>query len=97
MLSSYGIDDMSQNELFIHNAQSIVEAFANAMTPGKYWVNVFPVLRHVPEWVPGAGFQKTFRKTVEITRQAIALPYREAKSSMVRAHLLTRSDKHYSQ
>ena len=83
MRTSYGIDDMNQNELFIHNAESIVSAFGDSIAPGKYLVNILPFLRHVPEWVPGAGFQKTFKKVVEITRTAVALPYREAKIGLV--------------
>jgi hypothetical protein len=83
MRTSYGIDDMNQNELFIHNAESIVSAFGDSIAPGKYLVNTFPLLRHVPDWVPGAGFQKTFKKVVEITREAVALPYREAKVGLV--------------
>ncbi|TEB29702.1 O-methylsterigmatocystin oxidoreductase [Coprinellus micaceus] len=82
MRTSYGIDDMNQNELFIHNAESIVSAFGDSIAPGKYLVNTFPLLRHVPDWIPGAGFQKTFKKVVEITRKAVALPYREAKAGL---------------
>ncbi|KAJ3521002.1 hypothetical protein NMY22_g12499 [Coprinellus aureogranulatus] len=83
MRTSYGIDDMNQNELFIRNAESILDGFAAATTPGKYLVNIFPFLKHVPEWVPGAAFKKTFRKVVEVSETAVAIPFGEAKAGLV--------------
>ncbi|KAJ3502050.1 hypothetical protein NMY22_g18719 [Coprinellus aureogranulatus] len=40
-----------------------------------------PLLRYVPEWVPGAGFKKTFKRIVEITETALTVPYEAAKAS----------------
>lgn len=39
-----------------HNA---LEAVRRA-TPGRFLVETFPFLRYVPEWFPGAGFQRIF-------------------------------------
>ena len=84
MRISYGIDDMSQNESFIHAAESLVDSFGDSITPGKYLVNSFPILKHVPDWAPGAGFQKTFRKAADLGRKAVVVPYTEAKIGLVR-------------
>ncbi|KAJ3507528.1 hypothetical protein NMY22_g16902 [Coprinellus aureogranulatus] len=81
MRTSYGIDDMDQNELFIRNAESVLDANSNTTAPGKYLVNTVPLLRYVPEWVPGAGFKKTFKRIVEITETALTVPYEAAKAS----------------
>ena len=47
-------------------------------------MDIFPILRHVPSWVPGAGFQnraKVFHKLQEDFRQ---LPYEETIRNIVR-------------
>ena len=84
MRTSYGIDDMKQNESFIHAAESLVDSFGDSMAPGRYLVNIFPILRYIPPWVPGAGFQKIFRRAAELGRKAVVFPYREAKIGLVR-------------
>ncbi|TEB27924.1 cytochrome P450 98A3 [Coprinellus micaceus] len=83
MRTSYGIDDMSQNESFIHAAESLVDSFGDSIAPGKYLVNSFPILKHIPGWAPGAGFQKAFKKAAELGRKAVALPYAEAKTGLM--------------
>ncbi|KAI0333733.1 cytochrome P450 [Cubamyces sp. BRFM 1775] len=52
----YGIDvDNGDERLAISRAAT--EAVAEA-TPGRSIVDVFPILRHIPSWLPGASFQK---------------------------------------
>ena len=28
------------------------------LIPGAFWVDVLPILKYVPEWMPGAGWKK---------------------------------------
>ena len=32
--------------------------FASSLAPGKFLVDIFPWLRYVPSWVPGAGWKR---------------------------------------
>jgi len=37
------------------------------VAPGRFLVDAFPVLKYIPEWMPGAGFKalaKKWRQTV---------------------------------
>ena len=37
------------------------------MRPGNFWlVDVLPILRYIPAWVPGAGFQRVAREGREL-------------------------------
>ncbi|OSD07374.1 cytochrome P450 [Trametes coccinea BRFM310] len=52
--------------------------------PGQFLVETLPFLRHVPAWVPGAGFQKAFAAARAAYRELQRRPFAEAKRSFVR-------------
>ncbi len=58
----YGIDVEDENHEIIRMIDVALEGPAQAFVPGKYLVDVFPLLQYVPEWLPGANFQKMFAK-----------------------------------
>ncbi|KAH6906695.1 cytochrome P450 98A3 [Coprinopsis sp. MPI-PUGE-AT-0042] len=55
---SYGFNKPSQIESLSHAAETIVQTFAKCATPGYFLVDVFPILRLVPEWFPGAAWKR---------------------------------------
>ncbi|KAH6896256.1 cytochrome P450 [Coprinopsis sp. MPI-PUGE-AT-0042] len=55
---SYGFNKPSQIESLSHAAETIVHTFADCATPGYFLVDVFPILRLVPEWFPGAAWKR---------------------------------------
>ena len=42
------------------------------------------MLRHVPSWVPGAGFQKQARVFRKLQEDSLQLPYEETIRNIVR-------------
>ncbi|KAF8509773.1 cytochrome P450 [Hysterangium stoloniferum] len=64
---AYGIDILPENDPYIATAEFAVGLAGTLGAPGSYLVNTIPLLRHLPEWFPGAGFKKKariWRKTV---------------------------------
>ena len=57
---SYGIDIQDVDHDIIRMIEAVLEGSAQALVPGKYLVDTFPLLQYVPSWFPGAGFQRTF-------------------------------------
>ena len=55
---AYGIELSSDEENYLRMLRSLVEVGAELGVPGKYLVEVFPGLRHLPAWAPGAGFKR---------------------------------------
>jgi len=51
---------------------------------GTYLVDIFPTLRHVPSWVPGATFQKEAKVYRQIQDEFRQLPYEETIRNIVR-------------
>jgi hypothetical protein len=82
--SAYGIDVLPSNDPHVAIAEKGLEAFAVGGKPAGYLVDSMPILKHVPPWFPGAGFQrcaKEWRKSVEEMPE-VTMGY--VKSAMVR-------------
>ncbi|RDX42203.1 cytochrome P450 [Lentinus brumalis] len=56
--SVYGIDISSPNDEYLVMADEVMRIIKEAYTPGKFLVEVFPWMRHVPAWLPGMGFKR---------------------------------------
>ena len=84
MRTAYGFDDIRQNESLIHNAEELILELSEAVIPGRYLVDYFPILRYVPSWFPGAGFKNKFRDMAHLNAKMRFPPFEEAKRDMVR-------------
>ncbi|RXW13417.1 hypothetical protein EST38_g12437 [Candolleomyces aberdarensis] len=80
MRVAYGFDDIRRNGALIRNAEALVLGFLEAAVPGRLLVNMFPFLRHVPSWFPGAGFKRFLRKLSRISFRTLYQPFEEAKN-----------------
>ncbi|EMD33662.1 hypothetical protein CERSUDRAFT_87014 [Gelatoporia subvermispora B] len=54
----YGIEAAEQDDEHILIAEKAMEGLAIGFNPGAFWVDFLPILKYVPAWMPGAGFQK---------------------------------------
>ncbi|KIM72092.1 hypothetical protein PILCRDRAFT_829992 [Piloderma croceum F 1598] len=54
---TYGIQVKEINDPYIETAENASKTIGQ-LGPGKYLVDVLPVLKYVPRWFPGAGFQR---------------------------------------
>ncbi|THH33485.1 hypothetical protein EUX98_g701 [Antrodiella citrinella] len=80
---SYGRGAKVEGTEYIDYAEHVHEIFGFAARSFAFIVDVVPWLKHVPEWVPGAGFQKQahiWRKELDVMAQA---PFDMVKSDMV--------------
>jgi hypothetical protein len=83
MRAAYGFDDIGKNKSVIHVAETLVREFGEAITPGRFLVNSFPAFKHIPGWVPGAGFQRYFAGLAQLSRKAVYAPFEDAKANFV--------------
>jgi cytochrome P450 len=47
----------------------------SAARPGAYLVDLLPILKYIPEWVPGASFQKVAREGRELSKELQNKPF----------------------
>lgn len=52
-------------------------------TMSHFWVNWFPILRYLPEWFPGAGFQTVGRKGKESREAYVNRPFQPVFEEVV--------------
>lgn len=55
---------------------------AEALISGAYLVDLFPILRYVPHWVPGATFKKRANDLKKCVKDSLELPFQEARRRM---------------
>ena len=83
MLITYGLEVQSDNDPYVEVSENAVHAVQTAAVPGAFLVDLFPALKYIPEWMPGAGFQKWARQGRECFRKAIEVPFRDSKNRIV--------------
>ncbi|EJF63527.1 cytochrome P450 [Dichomitus squalens LYAD-421 SS1] len=80
----YGVDVAEQGDKIIEVIDAAMEGVAKGLTPGAFLVEYFPFLRHIPEWLPGAGFQKKLRRWRDASHEMVDIPFAQAKAAMKR-------------
>ena len=78
----YGFDVSERNDPFITTMEKVMEGL-QAFTPGRYLVESLPIIRFIPGWMPGAGFQKDFAGRRSASERARADLYNRMKQGLV--------------
>ncbi|KAJ6491288.1 cytochrome P450 [Mycena vitilis] len=63
-------------------AEDAMEGFSVASEPGRWWVDSFPALKHLPSWLPGASFQREAQRMKTDLDKLFDIPYRFVKSEI---------------
>ena len=80
---SYGIDVQDSDDPHILQTEESLNGLNEASIPGAYWVDFFPILKYVPSWFPGAGFQKRAAHWRQINASMIQKPFDYVKDQLV--------------
>jgi hypothetical protein len=80
---TYGIPVRETNDPFVNLAEAGMESASTAASTGLFLVDVIPILKYVPEFVPGAGFQKQARIWRKIQEEFRERPYVASIEAMV--------------
>ncbi|KAF8880397.1 cytochrome P450 [Infundibulicybe gibba] len=65
----YGYNISSMDDKFVLIAEEATSLGARAMPPSVWFVNTFPMLRHIPPWFPGAKFHQVAGKVRKLVYQ----------------------------
>jgi len=79
---AYGSEDRAYNERLSTNGGRLVDGLMYYSTPGRLLVGLFPVLRHVPTWLPGAGWKRALDDLADLSDEVIAEPFGDAKERL---------------
>ncbi|KAJ7162657.1 cytochrome P450 [Mycena crocata] len=84
--AAYGLDVLPANDPYIELAEKAARSLIAASSPGLYLVESFPILKYIPEWVPGARFQRVAREGRELAHATRDVPFDEVKRQIASGH-----------
>ena len=87
MKIAYGIDVKESNDPYLKIAEEAFNGLAEASVIGAFWVDIFPLLKYVPSWVPGAGFQKKAAHWKAVNITMAEKPFNYVKQQLVQDRL----------
>ena len=88
MKIGYGINVEESDDPYISIAGEVLDGLAEAGVPGAFLVDIFPFLKYVPSWVPGAGFQRKAAHWREAMNTMVEKPFRHVQEQLVLDHFL---------
>ncbi|KAF9048190.1 cytochrome P450 [Hymenopellis radicata] len=74
-LAAYGLEVLPECDLYVAAAEEAVHSIALAVSPAAFLVNALPILKYVPEWFPGAAFQRKAREWRVLAQRMVDLPF----------------------
>ncbi|KAJ3478426.1 hypothetical protein NLI96_g9763 [Meripilus lineatus] len=83
----YGIPVAKSEDHYAAVADQAFNAMTNAASPGTFLVDVFPILKHAPAWLPGADFQRKAKEWKKLTLEMVDAPYRAAQRATVEGNV----------
>ena len=79
----YGYDVSAGKDPLVELVDTAMEQFSISSTPGAFLVDVFPLLRYVPEWFPGAGWKKNVAPWKSKLTEMTDVPFNFVTARMV--------------
>ena len=84
----YGIIVQESDDPYISLAEEVLNGLAEAGIPGAFLVDMVPILKYVPSWFPGAGFQKKAARWREALNTMAEKPFRHVQEQLVQVKFL---------
>ena len=80
---AYGLDIRETDDPHIKRAEKATKSVEYVTGSGTYLVDILPILRYVPSWVPGATFQKDAKIHRQFQDELRQVPYEETIRNIV--------------
>ncbi|KAG5732706.1 O-methylsterigmatocystin oxidoreductase [Termitomyces sp. T112] len=82
MALTYGLKIKPKNDPWVAMAAQSVLPLFKAAVPGAFLVDSIPILKHVPDWMPFAGFKRKAKHWRKQALNMINMPYEAAKRNI---------------
>jgi hypothetical protein len=80
---TYSINVRPYNDPFIAIVEQAVDAAAELLIAGAFFVDILPMLKYVPAWFPGAKFQRKAAMMRAHSEKIRSATFAATKNSMV--------------
>ncbi|GJJ11057.1 hypothetical protein Clacol_005288 [Clathrus columnatus] len=79
---TYGIEATSEEDPLLVLSETTIQRVTEAGIPGTYLVDIFPILKHIPSWLPGAKFRRELNQLGTQVTEMLNKPVEIAKASL---------------
>lgn len=76
---TYGHTVVDEKDPYIRLVEAASQSTSEAAVPGAFLVDIFPSMKYIPEWFPGAQFKRKAREWRKLSEAMINAPYDMAK------------------
>jgi hypothetical protein len=80
---AYGIKVSETIDPYISNAEEAVSGILQAALPGKFLVDQLPILKYIPIWMRGVGFNRKVAHWRKVNVDMLAKPFEHVKETLV--------------
>ena len=80
---AYGLELQPDDDPYVRIVEDAAKPAITAAVPGAFLVETFPILKYVPEWMPGAGFKRKAKEWKKLALAMLENPYKDAKIRIV--------------
>ena len=81
---AYGIQIKEENDPYIEILEEAMNAVGEAAVPGRYLVEIFPIMNYIPSWFPGANWKRKAAYVKELNIRVSQEPIEIVKENLVR-------------
>lgn len=81
---AYGIEVQPLNDPYIRTAEAAFASVSQATLPGAFLVDMLPILKYMPSWMPGAGFKRKAKAWKKLADDVLEVPFATMKQAMAR-------------
>ncbi|KAF9554410.1 cytochrome P450 [Agrocybe pediades] len=79
---TYGLPIKKRDDPYVLLANEAIGWMNEGVLPANFLVNIFPALKYVPEFFPGAGFQKIAKKAKALQEKFLERPFEDSVRQM---------------
>jgi hypothetical protein len=80
---AYGIKVLPHEDPYIRIAEEALGTFTQVTVSGRVLVDLIPPLKHIPEWMPGAGFKRQAKIWHALQKQFRERPFDDCLKEIV--------------
>ncbi|KAH7320425.1 cytochrome P450 [Rhizoctonia solani] len=82
MQSTYGYEAIAADDPMIEIGKAGMRGFSDASMPGDFFVNLLPLLKFIPSWLPGAEWKRKAMGWSKAREDLINIPFNWTKQQM---------------
>ncbi|KAA1470134.1 cytochrome P450 [Dentipellis sp. KUC8613] len=82
LMMAYGYKSQEENDPLVKLVDDATDQFSVITAPGAYLVDVFPALRYVPSWFPGANFKRDAVHYYKVVNDMADVPLQFVKKQL---------------